>query len=215
MYTMAMLSSWSEADLREWLEHFRSLGPLPGILLTFMKSFVPPLPTMVIIGLNAAVYGLWQGFLFSWIGLVCGCITTFMLVRKASSLRYVKRWKQKPKVNKALVWARRNAFSYVFVLSLFPAGPFVAVNVAAAVAGMSLRSYLLAMLPGKAIMVFYVSYVGHDLKRFLDRPWELVIILLVVGAFWWGSRKVESHFTKHDLHDQGLDSKDAEQQTHN
>lgn len=194
MHTFAILSSLSEADLREWLERFRALGPLPGIFLTFMKSFVPPLPTMVIIGLNAAVYGLWQGFLYSWLGIVGGCITTFILVQKASSLRYVQHWMRKPKVNRALVWARRNAFSYVFVLSLFPAGPFVAVNVAAAAAGMRLRSYLLALLPGKAIMVFYVSYVGHDVRRFMERPWELALILLLVAVCWWLSRRLERHF---------------------
>lgn len=194
MNTLALLLSWSEADLGEWLERFRAWGPLPGIFLTFMKSFVPPLPTMVIIGLNAAVYGLWQGFLYSWLGIVGGCITTFILVQKASSLRYVQRWTGKPKVNRALVWARRNAFSYVFVLSLFPAGPFVAVNVAAAAAGMRLRSYLLALLPGKAIMVFYVSYVGHDVRRFMERPWELALILLLVAVCWWLSRRLERHF---------------------
>ncbi|OBR62453.1 hypothetical protein A7K91_02225 [Paenibacillus oryzae] len=196
MNTIALLSSWTEGDLRAWLEHFRSFGPLPGILLTFMKSFVPPLPTMVIIGLNAAVYGLWQGFLYSWIGIVSGCLTTFMLVRKASNLRYVQRWRQKPKVQKALHWARRNAFSYVFVLSLFPMGPFVAVNVAAAVSGMTVRSYLAALLPGKAIMIFYVSYIGYDLERFARRPWEIVFIVLFVALAWWISRKVEAHFTK-------------------
>lgn len=57
-----IMSYITEENIRFWLEKFRSLGPLPGILLTFMKSFVPPLPTLLIVGVNGAVYGLWAGF---------------------------------------------------------------------------------------------------------------------------------------------------------
>ena len=61
---MDIMSYITEENIRFWLEKFRSLGPLPGILLTFMKSFVPPLPTLLIVGVNGAVYGLWAGFLY-------------------------------------------------------------------------------------------------------------------------------------------------------
>lgn len=66
MYALDIMSWVTEENLRDWLERYRSLGPFPGIGLTFLKSFVPPLPTIVIVGMNAAVYGLWLGFLYSW-----------------------------------------------------------------------------------------------------------------------------------------------------
>jgi len=60
-----ILSNITEENLTNALERYRDFGPLPGIALTFMKSFVPPLPTILIVGVNAAVYGLWLGFLYS------------------------------------------------------------------------------------------------------------------------------------------------------
>lgn len=36
-----IMSYVTEENLRNLLEQFRSFGPLPGILLTFMKSFIP------------------------------------------------------------------------------------------------------------------------------------------------------------------------------
>lgn len=123
MYFLDTVSWLTEERLRLLLEQYRSLGPLPGIGLTFMKSFVPPLPTIAIVGLNGAVYGLWLGFLYSWIGLVAGCVTTFMIIRKIASHRYLRKWAQRPKVARSMTWVRQSGFSYVFLLSIFPVGP--------------------------------------------------------------------------------------------
>lgn len=157
-----ILSNVTEENLKSLLEQYRAFGPFPGIALTFMKSFVPPLPTILIVGVNAAVYGLWLGFLYSWLGIVSGCLVTFMVVRKVAGHPYFLRWAKKPKVQKSLVWVRRNAFSYVFLLSIFPVGPFVVINMAAAIAQMRLRSFFIAIVFGKAIMVMSVSIIGHD-----------------------------------------------------
>lgn len=191
-----ILSHLTEENLKELLEKYRGLGPIPGILLTFMKSFVPPLPTILIVGVNAAVYGLWLGFLYSWIGIVSGCLVTFLIVRKIAGHPYLDRWAQKPRVQKSLIWVRQNAFSYVFLLSLFPVGPFVVINMAAAVARMRLRSFLIAILFGKAIMVLSVSIVGHDLMRFVRNPIELIYVVLFVSASLWISKRIEARFTR-------------------
>ncbi|WP_445669773.1 TVP38/TMEM64 family protein [Paenibacillus sp. FSL R10-2199] len=189
--------SWlTEERLRTLLEQYRSLGPLPGVGLTFMKSFVPPLPTIAIVGLNGAVYGLWLGFLYSWIGLVAGCVTTFLIIRKIGSHRYLRKWAERPKVAKSMTWVRQSGFSYVFLLSLFPVGPFVVINMAAGLAAMRLRSYLIALCAGKAIMVFAVSYIGNDVDRFIRHPGEIVYVLLFIGVSLWGVKAIESRFAR-------------------
>ncbi|MBD0382091.1 TVP38/TMEM64 family protein [Paenibacillus sedimenti] len=194
METSELLSYLTEENLAMLLEKYRSLGPFPGIFLTFMKSFIPPLPTIVIISVNAAVYGLWLGFLYSWIGIVSGCVVTFLLVKKLGSHRYLERWAQKPKVQKALLWARRHAFSYVFVLSLFPVGPFVMINMAAGLVRMKLRSFLIAVALGKAVMVLSVSYIGYDLKRFIEHPFQLVYVVLFIVLSLMISKRIEKRF---------------------
>jgi len=190
-----LLSNLTEENLTNILERYRDFGPLPGIALTFMKSFVPPLPTILIVGVNAAVYGLWLGFLYSWIGIVGGCLTTFLVVRRIAGHPYFVRFALKPKVQKSLAWIRRNAFSYVFLLSLFPVGPFVVINIAAAIARMRVRSFIIAIVFGKAIMVLSVSLIGHDFMRFLERPVELVYVALFVGLSLWISKAIEKRFT--------------------
>ncbi len=205
-----LLSQINEENLTELLERYRAFGPLPGIALTFLKSFVPPLPTILIVGANAAVYGLWAGFLYSWIGIVCGCLATFLIVRRAAGHPYFVRFARKPKVQKSLGWIRRNAFSYVFLLSLFPVGPFVVINIAAAIARMRLRSYFIAIVFGKAIMVMSVSIIGHDFMRFIERPVELIYVVLFVGLSLWISKKIERRFTSDDGDDPAISGEHAE-----
>ncbi|AIQ61413.1 TVP38/TMEM64 family protein [Paenibacillus borealis] len=196
MFFLDIMSWLTEERLRTLLEQYRSLGPLPGVGLTFMKSFVPPLPTIAIVGLNGAVYGLWLGFLYSWIGLVAGCVTTFLIIRKIGSHRYLRKWAERPKVAKSMTWVRQSGFSYVFLLSLFPVGPFVVINMAAGLASMRLRSYLIALCAGKAIMVFAVSYIGNDVDRFIRHPGEIVYVLLFIGVSLWGVKAIESRFAR-------------------
>jgi uncharacterized membrane protein YdjX (TVP38/TMEM64 family) len=198
-----ILANLTEENLTKLLESYRAFGPFPGIALTFMKSFVPPLPTILIVGVNAAVYGLWLGFLYSWIGIVSGCLVTFAVVRRIAGHPYFVRFARKPNVQKSLTWVRRNAFSYVFLLSLFPVGPFVVINIAAAIAQMRLRSFFIAILFGKAIMVMSVSIIGHDFMRFVERPIELVYVVLFVGLSLWISKWIEKKFTR-DEEDDGL-----------
>ena len=189
-----LLSYLTEENLMMLLDKYRSFGPLPGLLLPFMKSFIPPLPTLVIISVNAAVYGLWLGFLYSWIGIVCGCLVTFAIVKKVAGHPYLVRWSQKPGVQKSLNWARRQAFNYVFILSLFPLGPFVVINMAAGLVRMRFRSFLVAVAAGKAVMVMSVSFIGYDLKRFVNHPYELIYVVLFIGISLVISKKVEKRF---------------------
>jgi uncharacterized membrane protein YdjX (TVP38/TMEM64 family) len=196
MYYLDIMSWLTEDNLRQMLEQYRSFGPYPGIALTFLKSFVPPLPTIAIVGLNGAVYGLWLGFLYSWIGLVAGCVTTFLIIRKIASHPYLRKWALRPKVAKSMNWVRQRGFSYVFLLSLFPVGPFVVINMAAGLAGMRLRPYLLALLTGKAIMVFAVSYIGNDVERFIRRPAEGLYVVLFIALSFWGVKAIERYFAR-------------------
>ncbi|MBP2000361.1 putative membrane protein YdjX (TVP38/TMEM64 family) [Paenibacillus shirakamiensis] len=190
-----ILSYITEDNLKLWLERFRALGPLPAIILPFLKSFVPPLPTLLIIGVNAAVYGLWLGFLYSWLGIVAGCVATFLIVRKIGHLPFLTRMSQKPKVERTRLWIQRNGFSYVFLLSLFPVGPFVIINIAGALSGMRLRTYLFAILVGKGIMCFTISWIGADVSKYLDHPLQILYIVLFVAVSLLITKRIEAWFT--------------------
>lgn len=192
------LSYITEENLMRWMNEYRALGPLASMLLPFLKSFIPPLPTIVILGVNAAVYGLWVGFIYSWIGITAGSLTAFWLVRKLSEHRYLSRLVHNPKVVTTRRWIRNNGFNYIFLLSLFPVGPFTLLNVAAGLSGIRFRSFLIAIIFGRGIMVFAVSFIGADLSRYRENPWNLLLVLLFVIICFVCSRSIEAWFSRRD-----------------
>lgn len=119
-----------------------------------------------------------------------------LLLRKLAGHRYVERITNRPKVQRGLIWVRKNAFSYVFLLSLFPIGPFVVINIVAATAKMSLRKFALAIILGKGIMVFAISYLGQDWRSFFEDPIKLLVLVTFLALSIHISRRIERNYTE-------------------
>lgn len=84
-------------ELKQWftikhmldmLAEYRSFGVIPGIVLPMAEAFLPFLPLFVFVMANAAAFGLWKGFLISWIGTSVGSLLVFLLVRKIGRQRF-------------------------------------------------------------------------------------------------------------------------------
>ncbi|MNW12688.1 hypothetical protein D3C71_2104460 [compost metagenome] len=59
---------------------------------------------------------------------------------------------------------------------------------------MRFRSFLVAVAAGKAVMVMSVSFIGYDLKRFVNNPYELIYVALFIGISLVISKKIEKRF---------------------
>lgn len=195
MYVLDVISWLTEENLRGMLERYRSLGPFRDCADLY-EIICSAAANDTYCGPECCGVRAVARFLYSWIGLVAGCLATFLMIRKIASQRFFRKWAERPKVARAMEWVRRSGFSYVFLLSLFPVGPFVVINVAAGLVGMRLRSYLLALAAGKAVMVFAVSYIGNDVGRFIQHPVEVLYVLLFVLLSLWGVKSIEAYFSR-------------------
>lgn len=189
------LSYINEDNLKRWMNDYRSLGPLISILIPFLKSFIPPMPTIVVLGVNAAVYGLWLGFLYSYIGIITGSLVAFLIIRKLSEHHLLQRIVNKPRIERTRNWIKEHGFTYVFLLSLFPVGPFTMLNIAAGLSGIRFRSFLIAILFGRGLMVFAVSFIGADLALYWEKPWYIALVVLFIVVCLIISRKIEAFFS--------------------
>ena len=196
--TTQLLSALNEQGITQLMEQYQSFGPLGSMLLAFLISFIPPLPTIVVIGLNGASNGLWAGFVFSWIGIMAGILTVFGLVRQLSHYEYVQRFAHRKSVSKSLEWIEKNGFIYLFMLSLLPFGPFTMMHIAAGLSGIRFRSFLAATALGRGIMIFTVSYIGSDLNSYLENPWQLVPVVAFIAIGFLIARKMDSWFGRHN-----------------
>lgn len=182
-------------EIKSLLHRYSQFGPLPGILLPFLEALLPILPLVVFVVANAAAYGMWLGFLYSWIGVTSGSLVVFLLARRFG-YRYGDRIRGRfPKSEKLFGFIERKGFTPIFLLACFPFSPSVIVNIASGLSKIPLHTFLISMALGKAVMIFTLSFLGHDLQAMADQPWRIVMAIAILLIMWLGGRKLESRYS--------------------
>ncbi|WP_206424253.1 TVP38/TMEM64 family protein [Cohnella candidum] len=181
-------------DIQALLDRYSRLGPLPGILLPLLEALMPFLPLVVFVVANASAYGLWAGFLYSWIGACLGALIVFSLARWFGR-RYGERIRRRyPRTERFFTWVERKGFTPIFLLSCFPFSPSALVNISAGLSKMPLHTFFTAIFLGKAVMIFMLSFLGSDLQAMAEQPWRIAAAIAVLVVMWYGGKKLEKRY---------------------
>ncbi|WP_017472401.1 TVP38/TMEM64 family protein [Amphibacillus jilinensis] len=170
---------------------YEGFGPLPGILLPFIETFLPFLPLTVIVMTNAAAYGLLRGFLYSWIGESLGSIVVFLIIRRFRHIAVLKWIHTNRHVQRVTGWLERRGFGPLFLLLCFPFSPSSVINLVAALSKVSLLQFTLAILLGKTVMIFSLAYVGSSIVSFAEHPTRTILIAIGISLFWLLGKQIE------------------------
>lgn len=155
-----------------------------GFLSAFTESFIPMLPLVAIVTANAALFGMLNGFLISWIGSVVGTICLFLIVsRIGKNSKLLDRVKSE-KVKKAILWVDKKGFKLLFVAYACPFLPACVITIASAISKRHITTFISAVLSGKLIMFLLVSYIGQDIYGFITSPLKIIIFCLIVFLAW-------------------------------
>jgi uncharacterized membrane protein YdjX (TVP38/TMEM64 family) len=199
-------------ELKQWftisnmlkiLDEYRSFGIVPGIALPMAEAFLPFLPLFVFVMANAAAFGLWKGFFISWFGTSLGALLVFLGVRKVGQQRFFSFLHRHPKIRRMINWIERRGFGPLFLLLCFPFTPSAAVNVVAGLSRISVQQYMLAVVFGKMVMVFVISFIGYDIVALIQQPLRTVFVALVIFLLWYVGKKVETILAINDENKKG------------
>ncbi len=180
----------------ELLENYEALGPLPGILLPFIEAFLPFLPLFVFVMANSVAYGLFKGFLYSWIGSSAGSILVFLLIRKFGNKKIMLKIKQNKQVQQITSWVERHGFGPMFILLCFPFSPSSVINIVAGLSNVSKQQFVLAVLLGKSVMIFSIAYIGSSIMEFAKNPVKTVVVTICILVFWTFGKFLEKKLLK-------------------
>lgn len=207
MHLYTILSDWKimleqgnfDDYIYEMLDKYESLGPLPGILLPLIESLLPFLPLVVFVFANAAAYGLFLGFLYSWIGASVGSILVFLIVRNLGNKRLFKVLRKNKQVKKVTTWLERHGFGPLFLLICFPFSPSAVINVVAGLSKVSTQQFILAVILGKSVMIFSIAYIGSSVFEFAKNPVKTIIVGIGIVLFWLTGKYMEKRLQKKAL----------------
>lgn len=183
-------------NIMELIEGYRSFGILPGILLPMLEAFLPFLPLFLFVMANANAFGLWLGFLISWIGACLGAGLVFTLVRKFAKGKIANILNKNTQVQKLMNWVERHGFGPLFLLLCFPFTPSAVVNIVAGLSKINYYQYLLAVITGKMVMIFTISFVGHDLHSLFTQPLRTASVALLVFVLWIVGKQIEARLNR-------------------
>lgn len=173
------------------LHTYKLLGPVFGILLPYIEAFLPFLPLFVFVMANSMAFGLLQGFIYSWIGATLGSLTVFLILRRFKHIHFIQKIVQHEKVQKVTGWVAERGFGPLFILLCFPFSPSSIINIVAAISRISLQQFFLAVVFGKAVMIFSIAYVGISIAQFAQKPLRTVIVIILISLFWFAGKQLE------------------------
>ncbi|MGE6755224.1 TVP38/TMEM64 family protein [Rossellomorea sp. NPDC071047] len=198
-------------NMMDLIQQYRSFGPIPGILLPLLEAFLPFLPLVVFVTANANAFGLWWGFLFSWIGATLGALIVFLLVRRYGETRFFRFLRKNRQVKRLTKWVDKHGFGPLFILLCFPFTPSAVVNVVAGLSSISIAQYMLAVVTGKMVMIFTISFIGYDIISLVRQPIRTVIVAAIIFVLWFIGKRIEIHLNKKMEIDQRIERKKQEE----
>ncbi|WP_062105314.1 TVP38/TMEM64 family protein [Bacillus niameyensis] len=181
------------------IDQYRSFGPLPGVLLPMLEAFLPFLPLFLFVMANANAFGLGLGFLYSWLGAAIGALLVFLLVRRYGDTRFFRFLLRRKKVQSLTLWLEKRGFGPLFLLLCFPFTPSALVNIVAGISKISIYQYMIAVFAGKAVMIFTLSFIGHDIVSLIKQPIRTGIVLVVILVLWYIGKKIEEKLKEKGL----------------
>lgn len=180
----------------EALENYEKLGSFIGISLPFIEAILPFLPLVVFVFVNIAAFGLVKGFIYSWIGTVFGSLVVFFFFRRLGNTSLLKKVRHHEQVKKVTHIVDRRGFGLIFLLLCFPFSPSFVINIVSGLSKVSWQQFALAVIFGKAVMIFSVSYVGENVFSFAEHPIRTIIIAVSIVLFWLIGKQIENYVQK-------------------
>ncbi|UAC49013.1 TVP38/TMEM64 family protein [Bacillus aquiflavi] len=186
------IKTWMTLEnIMDLIEEYRSFGPLLGILLPLIEAFLPFLPLILFVMANVNAFGLWPGFFYSWIGACSGALLVFILIRKFGHTRILAFLQHQKQVSKLMKWFEKHGFGPLFLLLCYPFTPSAVVNIVAGLSKINIGQYMLAVLAGKMVMIFTLSFVGHDIISLITQPMRTTIVLIIIFILWYVGKRIE------------------------
>ena len=156
-------------------------GPILGIFIIIIESFIPPLPLGVFVALNCNAFGLILGVIISWAATIIGCILSYLFFNNISTKIIYKLSNKKTieRIEKGKERIKKISFSGLVLIIALPFSPAFLINILAGVSSISKRKFTMALLIGKISIISFWGIIG---KSFIESMTDINALIYIVIA---------------------------------
>lgn len=184
----------SLSQLEEWFDAFRQFGYIPGFIMLYLRAIVPVLPLTLNVVLLIHAYGLFPGIIISWLGIVSGTFTVFLICKKFVNTIRMKKLKSRKSVQRLISFIDRQGLIPLFVLLCFPFTPNTLINIIASLSHIKIKYYFFVLVISKLISITILGVMGKEIFTIFTNPLRALIMIVLLVVLWFISKKVEKHF---------------------
>lgn len=175
-------------NLADYLETFLlSLGafaPILACILIIIESIIPVLPLCVFITINFYFFGKIIGFIISWIFTCIGCFLSYTLVKKGIKTAAFDTAEKSGLLQKTTKLIKNMDMTNLILIIAIPFTPAFLINIAAGLAKMDKKKFIISILIGKIFMVYFWGFIGVSLIESLKNPLIIIkVIILLLFAY--------------------------------
>jgi uncharacterized membrane protein YdjX (TVP38/TMEM64 family) len=185
MFSAAVLGLDAPITVEHWLAAVGSLGPwtLPAAVLAFGLLAMLGVPQIVLVAAAVVAFGPDAGFAYSWIGNLVASTLGWAIGRGLGE--EVVRAHAGPAMARLMRKVADHGFMTCLLIRLAPTVPFMVVNMAAGVAGVRARDFVLGTALGSIPKIALVVFAGHSLLRAIAGGGPEHYVALVLSAAVW------------------------------
>ena len=184
----------SLSQLEEWFDAFRQFGYIPGFIMLYLRAIVPVLPLTLYVVLLIHAYGLFPGIIISWLGIVSGTFTVFLICKKFVNTIRMKKLKSRKSVQRLISFIDRQGLIPLFILLCFPFTPNTLINVVASLSHIKTKYYFIVLTLSKLISITVLGIMGREVTTIFTNPIRAIVTILFFIILWFISKRVEKHF---------------------
>lgn len=184
----------SLSQLEEWFDAFRQFGYIPGFIMLYLRAIVPVLPLTLYVVLLIHAYGLFPGIIISWLGIVSGTFTVFLICKKFVNTIRMKKLKSRKSVQRLISFIDRQGLIPLFVLLCFPFTPNTLINIIASLSHIKIKYYFFVLVISKLISITILGVMGKEIFTIFTNPLRSLIMIVLLVVLWFISKKVEKYF---------------------
>lgn len=184
----------SLSQLEEWFDAFRQFGYIPGFIMLYLRAIVPVLPLTLYVVLLIHAYELFPGIIISWLGIVSGTFTVFLICKKFVNTIRMKKLKSRKSVQRLISFIDRQGLIPLFVLLCFPFTPNTLINIIASLSHIKIKYYFFVLVISKLISITILGVMGKEISTIFTNPLRALIMIVLLVVLWFISKKVEKYF---------------------
>lgn len=184
-----LVNSRDIKEIASTIASYGSAAVLVSLCLNILISLLGVLPSIFLTTANTLVFGLYGGFLVSYLGELLGAVITFLLYRwGVTSLTKTStdHWKIFQGIGS--LPAKRQIY-FLAVIRLAPFVPSGIINLLAALAGIPLGSFAIATAIGKLPALLLETSFSYNLLNISQNYLNLGISILVALLLYWGVKR--------------------------